>query len=96
MALPTCMRFQELSPAQRPNSEAAGNARSDAGTSISRDMIASVIGRWRNASMSNRMSESDAADYDAPPEPPPLQPATPTSPLQSPSRTELLRRVRRF
>jgi len=91
VALPTCMRFQELSPAQRPNSEALGNTRSDAGTSISRDMIASVIGRWRNASMSYRMSETDAADDDGPLDPPPLQPAAPTSPLQSAARTEMLR-----
>lgn len=91
VALPTCVRFQELSIAQRPNSETAGNTRSDAGTSIIHDMIASVIGRWRNASMSYRLSETDAAEYDAPPDPPPLQPAAPTSPLQSPSRTELLR-----
>ncbi len=91
VALPTCMRFQELGPAHRPNSEAAGNTRSDAGTSINRDMIASVIGRWRNASMSYRMSETDTGDYDAPADPAPLQPAAPTSPIQSPARTELLR-----
>jgi uncharacterized protein len=91
VALPTCMRFQELPTAQRPNSEATGNTRLEAGTNVSRDMIASVIGRWRNASMSHRMSDTDAADYDAPPDPPPLQPAAHASPIHSPSRTELLR-----
>jgi DNA helicase HerA-like ATPase len=75
VALPTCMRFQELPTVQRPNSEASGNTRSDAGTDVSRDMIASVIGRWRHATMSYRTSDADAAGYDAPPDPPPLQPA---------------------
>jgi hypothetical protein len=63
VTLPTCMRFQELSAAQRPNSEASGNTRSDTGTNISRDLITSVIGRWRSATMSYRMSDDDVADY---------------------------------
>ncbi len=72
VALPTRMRFQELPAALRPNSEASGNTRSDAGTNISRDLLSSVIERWRSASMSHRMSDDEFADYgDAPA----LQPA---------------------
>src|SRR6185312_2120369 len=56
VALPTRMCFQELAAAVRPNSEASGNTRSDAGNSISRDFIATVIDRWRSASMSHRIS----------------------------------------
>ena len=57
VALPTCMRFKELSADRRPNSEAFGNTRSDLRTDISRDLIASVIGRWRNATMTYRTSD---------------------------------------
>jgi len=74
VALPTRMRFQELPAALRPNSEASGNTRSDAGSHISRDLISTVIERWRSATMSHRMSDDEFADYaDAPA----LQPAPP-------------------
>ncbi len=59
VALPTRMRFQELPVALRPNSEASRNTRSDAGNSINKDLLASVIERWRSASMSHRMSEDN-------------------------------------
>jgi uncharacterized protein len=84
VALPTRMRFQELPAAQRPNSEASGNTRSDAGTNMSRDLLSTVIERWRSATMSHRMSDDDMADYaDAPA----LQPAlaqAPTAPVPVP------------
>jgi DNA helicase HerA-like ATPase len=83
VALPTRMRFQELLADRRPNSEASGNTRSDVGSTIGRDMISSVIERWRAATMSHRVSEDDYADYG---DPPPLQPAAHPAPLsQSPS-----------
>jgi uncharacterized protein len=91
VALPTRMRFQELPAALRPNSEASGNTKSDAGSHISRDLLSSVIERWRSATMSHRMSDDEFVDYgDAPslqpaaaPVPaPPLAPAPP-SPLRS-------------
>jgi hypothetical protein len=86
VALPTCMRFQEMPAAQRPDSEASGVTRADPTSSISRDLIASVIGRWRSATMSYRVSEADMRDADAAalpetsapasaPHAPPLQPA---------------------
>jgi DNA helicase HerA-like ATPase len=76
VALPTRMRFQELAAAQRPNSEAAGNTRSDAGNSVGRDLLSSVIDRWRSASMSHRMGDDDSLpDYGASLDAPALQPA---------------------
>jgi len=82
VALPTRMRFKALAAAQRPNSEASGNTRSDPGT-LSPNMIESVIERWRSASMSHRASEEAAVDYssfDAAP----LQPAPPPGPQPVP------------
>src|SRR6202795_1604433 len=52
VALPTRMRFQELAAERRPNSEASGNTRSDAGTNMSKDLISTVIERWRGAARS--------------------------------------------
>jgi uncharacterized protein len=95
VALPTCMRFQELPAAQRPSSEATGNTRS--GTNMTPDLIASVIGRWRNSTMSFRVSDDDTTDYGSPldaaarqpvaAQAPPLQP----SPLQGAPRVDPLR-----
>jgi hypothetical protein len=91
VALPTRMRFQELPPELRPNSEAAGNTRSDAGNNISRDLISTVIERWRSASMSHRSGiDDDFAEYSAPLDVPPLQPAAPVPVPPSP-RGEALR-----
>ena len=74
VALPTRMRFAELAAELRPNSEASGSTRSDAGTSMNRDLLATVIERWRSASMSHRMSD-DEIDFNMPFEAPSLQPA---------------------
>jgi len=77
VALPTRMRFQELAGDKRPNSEASGNTRSDAGTNMNRDLLTTVIERWRSATMSHRMSDDEYGDYgDAPT----LQPAAPQMP----------------
>jgi len=100
VALPTRMRFQTLAEERRPNSEASGNTRSDAGTHISRDLLSTVIERWRSATMSHRVSEDDYVDYG---ETPPLQPApapvyaqapsvAPPAPVQSPLRSSLLKK----
>jgi DNA helicase HerA-like ATPase len=89
VALPTRMRFQELPAAQRPNSEASGDTRSDAGTNMNRDLLTTVIERWRSATMSHRMSDDEFTEYaDAPA----LQPA-PTGPVPVPpsARGEALR-----
>ena len=77
VALPTRMRFQELTEAQRPSSEASGNTRSDAGTNMNKDLLTSVIERWRSATMSHRAGDDDFNDYgDAPT----LQPAAAPAP----------------
>jgi DNA helicase HerA-like ATPase len=102
VALPTRMRFKELPEQLRPNSEAAGNTRSEGGNTINKDLLTSVIERWRSASMSHRMSEDDSLpDYGSPPDAPSLQPtapmapkappAAPVPPPPSPSRGEALR-----
>jgi DNA helicase HerA-like ATPase len=89
LALPTCMRFRELTTTQRPNSEASGNTRSDTGTNMSRDLIGSVIGRWRNATMSFRVSDDDLTDYGSPVVA--RQPVAVVPPLQPASRPDSLR-----
>jgi len=77
VALPTRMRFQELAADKRPNSEASGNTRSDAGTNMTRDLLTTVIERWRSATMSHRAADDEFNDYgDAPA----LQPAAPQMP----------------
>ncbi len=74
VAMPTRMRFKELPPEFRPNSEAGGDTRSDAGNSLERGLIGSVIERWRSASMSQRSDEL-TADFSSLEASPPLQPA---------------------
>jgi hypothetical protein len=94
VALPTRMRFAELPPELRPNSEASGNTRSDGGNAVSQDMISSVIERWRSARMSH-CAGAEKLDYssplDTPPQPAaPVPPSTPVAPPPSP-RGEALR-----
>jgi len=83
VALPTRMRFQELPPEIRPNSEASGDTRSDIGNSVNPDLLASVIERWRTASMSHRMG-ADELDYSSPLDAPALHPALPAAPVAPP------------
>lgn len=99
VALPTRMRFQELTMERRPNSEASGNTKSDAGTHISRDLLSSVIERWRSATMSHRMSDDEFVDngetplQPAPASTPPMQaPSIPPQAPQSPLRSSLLKK----
>ena len=52
---------------------------------MNRDLISTVIERWRSASMSHRMSDDDFDDYSAPFDAaPPLQPAPPQAPAMPP------------
>jgi hypothetical protein len=57
--LPTRMKFRELPVAQRPTSEAGGNTRVAAGIAADRDMIGSVIERWRASTMSHKGGYDD-------------------------------------
>jgi DNA helicase HerA-like ATPase len=94
VALPTRMRFQELPPELRPSSEASGDTRSEAGNTFSRDLITSVIERWRSASMTCRLvSNDDGLDNATPLDSPALQPAAPGAPAAPPAspRGEALR-----
>jgi hypothetical protein len=96
IAVPTRMRFRELPPSMRPASEAAGNTRSDTSVDMHRDLLTSVIERWRSASMTSKTAmDADRADFDAP-----LVPAA-AAPLYKPqqptvaadlTRQDLLRR----
>ena len=89
VSLPTRMSFEELPQGVRPNSEATGDTRSDAGANLSPDIIAMVIDRWRAASASQRVRELDAADRAQPVNNVPL---APTRPAPAPaSRPDALR-----
>ena len=76
VTLPTRMRFPELPAEMRPNSEASGSTRSEAGAGMNRDLLSSVIERWRSASMSHRMSDAED-EYGSPLDAPGLQPQMP-------------------
>jgi DNA helicase HerA-like ATPase len=82
VALPTRMRFKELSAAQRPNSEAAASTRDVPGSALDRDLIGAVIERWRSATMSHKAVLDDdlASPFDQAAQAPPLQPAAPMPP----------------
>jgi uncharacterized protein len=84
VALPTRMRFKELAAERRPNSEASGNTRSDGGAHVGRDLLGSVIERWRSATMSHRMSDDEFSDYGAQSDAPSLQPSPPQAPSYQP------------
>ena len=68
VAMPTRLRFSELSRECLPNSEAAGDADTDRSVSVDSDVLTSVIKRWRSSTMSRR-SENDRNSA-------PLQPVT--------------------
>jgi hypothetical protein len=57
--LPTRMKFREVPPDKRPTSEAGGNTRIAAGMSPDKNMIDSVIDRWRAATMSKGLNQFD-------------------------------------
>jgi uncharacterized protein len=59
VAIPTRMKFKELPAHLQPNSESAGNTRRDIGTDLDRDVIATVIERWRSATMSHKAGADD-------------------------------------
>ena len=83
VAMPTRMRFAELATERRPNSEASGSTRSEAGSGMNKDLLTSVIERWRSASMSHRMGDADD-DFGSAPDAPSLQPQMPQAPVYQP------------
>ena len=60
--LPTRMKFREVPAALRPTSEAGGNTRIAAGASPDRNMIDSVIERWRASTMSKGQIDEDGGE----------------------------------
>jgi hypothetical protein len=92
IAVPSRIQFNELPAGMRPNSEASGSSRSDASASMTRDVISSVVERWRTATLSQRTAiEFDPGETEASP---PLAPPTAPSqaPTMEPARHNLLRR----
>jgi DNA helicase HerA-like ATPase len=87
VSVPTRLRFHELAANVRPQSEAGGSTQSDAGGAISRDLIGSVIDRWRSATMSQKNAEDIfTSDPGFPAEAVPLQPAPAPLPPPLPTR----------
>ncbi len=90
--LPTRMKFREVPAALRPTSEAGGNTRIAAGASPDRNMIDSVIDRWRAATMSKGQIDDEGGELGswrddiAPPreEMPRYQAAPPMQPAMQP------------
>jgi DNA helicase HerA-like ATPase len=60
--LPTRMKFRELPAALRPTSEAASNTRVASSAAPGRDLIDSVIDRWRASTMSHKAGLDDDSD----------------------------------
>ena len=58
----TRLRFNELPEEFIPRSEAVWGARVEAGTTVDRDLVASVVARWRGVAMNNRPSFAPAPD----------------------------------
>jgi len=100
--LPTRMKFREVPVDKRPASEAGANTRIAAGLSPDKDMIDSVIDRWRAATMSKGQMDDDGGDLgswrddlpSAREELPRYQPAPPLAPAPppAPERPSILRR----
>jgi DNA helicase HerA-like ATPase len=59
VALPTRLKFAELTGGLIPSSEAVNNARMDSGRGVHEDFIASVVERWRGSTMSNKAKPDD-------------------------------------
>jgi hypothetical protein len=78
VALPTRLKFKELPAHLRPKGEIFGET-SVAKNVESPEFIASVIERWRGATMSHRRTDDSSPDYGTFTEPPPLQAALPDS-----------------
>ena len=50
----TRLRFKELADGFIPKSEAVWGGRVDAGTAVNRNLVASVVARWRGIALSNK------------------------------------------
>jgi DNA helicase HerA-like ATPase len=61
VALPTRLRFRDLPAKYLPKSDAVSNASADFGRRVGEDFIATVIDRWRGATLSKRIRPVDEA-----------------------------------
>jgi DNA helicase HerA-like ATPase len=65
VALPTRLKFGELPPHLLPKSEAVSSSRLDPAMGVSPDFIASVVERWRGATMSQKLKlDENAQDFE--------------------------------
>jgi DNA helicase HerA-like ATPase len=62
VALPTRMKFREVPPHLQPSSEAGGNTHIAAGMTPDRNLIATVIDRWRASTMSHKSGFDDESE----------------------------------
>jgi hypothetical protein len=97
VALPTRLSFKELPLNQRPNSEAGGSTQAPAGSGLDRDLIGSVIERWRSSTMSHRsgMDDDEFGAAFSEPATSPVAPSPPVQPAQAyptPQRSSLLKK----
>ena len=62
VALPTRLRFSELPAHAIPHSESVGHGRMEGSQDVDRSFIASVVARWRGATMSGRSRRDDGLE----------------------------------
>jgi DNA helicase HerA-like ATPase len=74
VALPTRLRFKELSADRLPRSEAVSDADTDFGKTVDQDFIDQVVDRWRTATLSSRVRGETIGE------------AEPAAPVQRPTR----------
>lgn len=89
VALPMQMTFSRLPESSGPSSDVGNGARGRADAGL--DLIASVVERWRSATMSQRLYDDDSYDTGfTNEESPPVQPASTAGSLD-PQRSRLLK-----
>ncbi|MGN6459657.1 MAG: ATP-binding protein, partial [Pseudolabrys sp.] len=81
--VPTRLRFSELPPAVRPQSEAGGQTQAGPGGMVTHDLISGVIDRWRSATMSQK--SADDVFMNEPSFPAEAVPLAPAQPVYAPS-----------
>lgn len=80
--VPTRLRFSELPPPVRPQSEAGGQTQAGPGGMVTHDLISGVIDRWRSATMSQK--SADDVFINEPSFPAEAMPLVPAQPVYAP------------
>jgi DNA helicase HerA-like ATPase len=86
VALPTRLRFKEVPPQSLPKSEALGHMHVDPGAGFDQSFIASVLDRWRSATMSQGAKDDAGLGADE------MSSLSPSSHGLDPDRFKLLKR----